>query len=438
MGVGGSGISRTAPHERVPVPVRVRNSEYGPRPHGKTGAGEGQHSSIGPMTDFPGRGSPLPHPKCRRCAARGRARAAAREGPSAAGKAGRGPDHARHPPGPHGGAPEAPRVPGPRPHRGADHRRLHRAGGRSERALGAAAVRRGRGDRPERGDLPAAGVQGARPRPDRGAPQRRVARHGDGGPVPAGAARPRWPRSSSATTSRTAIRPASRSRSSSCSIRCSRAMTRWRSSRTSSSAAPTRSSTSSSRARYRRPTGVEPQSVLTMPILPGIDGVQKMSKSLGNYVGVDDPPEEMYGKLMRVPDEAMPTYYTLLLDEEPGADPREAKRHMARALTARYHGDEAAAAAEERFDTLHVRQGAAGRHRGTRLPARKRAGPPSRAHGRGIRPVALRGAPAPHPGWRAARRRRARRSHAGRAAPTELDGAVLQVGRRRFKKLRQA
>ena len=60
--------------------------------------------------------------------------------------------------------------------------------------------------------------------------------------------------------------------------------------------------------------GVEPQSILTMPILPGIDGVQKMSKSLGNYVGVDEPPEEVFGKLMRVPDEAMPAYYELLLD----------------------------------------------------------------------------------------------------------------------------
>jgi tyrosyl-tRNA synthetase len=107
----------------------------------------------------------------------------------------------------------------------------------------------------------------------------------------------------------------------------------------------------------QRAYGVEPQSVLTMPILPGIDGVQKMSKSLGNYVGVTDPPEEMFGKLMRVPDTAMPTYYELLLDGPPDASlsPRDAKRAMARALTARYHGDEAAAAAEDRFDALHVR-----------------------------------------------------------------------------------
>jgi tyrosyl-tRNA synthetase len=107
----------------------------------------------------------------------------------------------------------------------------------------------------------------------------------------------------------------------------------------------------------QRAYGVEPQSILCMPILPGIDGVQKMSKSLGNYVGVNDPPEEMYGKLMRVPDEAMPTYYELLLDDPLDADvpPRDAKRAMARALTAQYHGEEAGAAAEERFDALHVR-----------------------------------------------------------------------------------
>src|SRR5215211_7940698 len=101
--------------------------------------------------------------------------------------------------------------------------------------------------------------------------------------------------------------------------------------------------------------GVEPQSILTMPILPGIDGVQKMSKSLGNYVGVDDPPPDMFGKLMRVPDDAMPVYYDLLLDEpfDESLAPRDAKRAMALALTARYHGEEAALAAQERFDTLH-------------------------------------------------------------------------------------
>ena len=61
--------------------------------------------------------------------------------------------------------------------------------------------------------------------------------------------------------------------------------------------------------------GEPPQSILTMPILPGTDGVRRMSKSLGNYVGVTDPPEEMFGKLMSIPDEAMGQYYRLLLYE---------------------------------------------------------------------------------------------------------------------------
>jgi tyrosyl-tRNA synthetase len=104
--------------------------------------------------------------------------------------------------------------------------------------------------------------------------------------------------------------------------------------------------------------GVEPQSILTMPILPGTDGVQKMSKSLGNYVGVTEAPEDMYGKLMRIPDEVMPVYYDLLLDEplDRSLPPRDAKRALAFAITARYHGDEQAGAAQERFDTLHVRR----------------------------------------------------------------------------------
>jgi tyrosyl-tRNA synthetase len=103
---------------------------------------------------------------------------------------------------------------------------------------------------------------------------------------------------------------------------------------------------------------VEPQSILTMPILPGIDGVQKMSKSLGNYVGVDEPAEDVFGKLMRVPDDVMPLYYALLLDRrlDPSLPARDAKRAMARELTSRFHGEEAAAAAEDRFDTLHVRR----------------------------------------------------------------------------------
>jgi tyrosyl-tRNA synthetase len=179
--------------------------------------------------------------------------------------------------------------------------------------------------------------------------------------------------------------------------------------------------------------GVEPQSILTMPILPGIDGVQKMSKSLGNYVGVDDPPEEMFGKLMRVPDEAMPVYYALLLDEEPQADPRDAKRHMALALTARYHGEEAAAAAQERFDTLHVRR---------ELPDEIEEHPFTADNGEVHVPALM----AEAFGLSRSEARRLLTQGGvkvdGRelteldVAAGDLDGAVLQVGRRRFKKLR--
>ena len=106
--------------------------------------------------------------------------------------------------------------------------------------------------------------------------------------------------------------------------------------------------------------GQQPQSVLTLPILPGTDGVRRMSKSLGNYVGVTDEPAEMFGKLMSVPDEAMGEYFKLLLDHEPdeARPPVEQKRELAAGIVARFHGDEAAAAAEARFDRVHIEGGA--------------------------------------------------------------------------------
>jgi len=104
--------------------------------------------------------------------------------------------------------------------------------------------------------------------------------------------------------------------------------------------------------------GMPPQSILTMPILPGTDGVRRMSKSLANYVGVTDPPEEMFGKLMSIPDDVMSQYYLLLLSEHLDADrhPGEAKRELARRLVGRFHSDEAAKEAEGRFDQVHVRR----------------------------------------------------------------------------------
>lgn len=99
------------------------------------------------------------------------------------------------------------------------------------------------------------------------------------------------------------------------------------------------------------------QSIMTMPILPGTDGVKKMSKSSGNYIGVTEPPEEMFGKVMRVPDTNLDQYWRLLLSQAPPADlgPNEAKRELGRRLVSRFHDPDAAIAAEEHFNRLFVR-----------------------------------------------------------------------------------
>ncbi|HZI90846.1 MAG TPA: tyrosine--tRNA ligase [Thermoleophilaceae bacterium] len=102
--------------------------------------------------------------------------------------------------------------------------------------------------------------------------------------------------------------------------------------------------------------GGKPQSILTMPILVGTDGVRKMSKSLGNYVGVSEAAEEMFGKLMRIPDRAMPEYFRLLLGAEvPSGPPNEAKRELGRRVVTQFHDEGAARRAEEHFDRLFVR-----------------------------------------------------------------------------------
>jgi tyrosyl-tRNA synthetase len=106
----------------------------------------------------------------------------------------------------------------------------------------------------------------------------------------------------------------------------------------------------------QRAYGQEEQAIMTMPILPGTDGKRRMAKSLDNYVGVTDPPSEMYGKTLSIPDTALETWYLLVLDTSPPADlgPRDAKRALARALVARFHGQEAASAAEREFDRVHI------------------------------------------------------------------------------------
>jgi tyrosyl-tRNA synthetase len=110
----------------------------------------------------------------------------------------------------------------------------------------------------------------------------------------------------------------------------------------------------------------DPQVVLTVPLLEGTDGVRKMSKSLDNYIGLNEPPDDMFGKLMRIPDELIARYLRLSAPVEPGevdaleqglregtVHPNEAKRRLAREVVDLYHGAGAGAAAEERFNVVH-------------------------------------------------------------------------------------
>jgi tyrosyl-tRNA synthetase len=105
--------------------------------------------------------------------------------------------------------------------------------------------------------------------------------------------------------------------------------------------------------------GLEPQVALTTPLLMGFDG-QKMSGSVGNYIGLAEPPEEQFGKAMRISDELLPDYYRLVMQshDPPPADPLQAKLALARWIVARSYGEDAARAAEEHF-TRVVREGQA-------------------------------------------------------------------------------
>jgi tyrosyl-tRNA synthetase len=104
---------------------------------------------------------------------------------------------------------------------------------------------------------------------------------------------------------------------------------------------------------------LEPQAVVTYELLVGTDGVDKMSKSFGNYVAIDEPPEEQFGKVMSIPDLALDQWWRLCLDTAaPATEPMDGKLALARGIVERYHGPEAAAAAEEHF-TRVVREGQA-------------------------------------------------------------------------------
>jgi tyrosyl-tRNA synthetase len=107
----------------------------------------------------------------------------------------------------------------------------------------------------------------------------------------------------------------------------------------------------------QRAYGQAEQVVMTMPLLTGLDGTRKMSKSFGNYIGVTEPPDAMYGKTLSIPDESHDSWYSLLVGETAAGDltARDSKRALARQLVERFHGAGAALAAEEAFDRVHVR-----------------------------------------------------------------------------------
>jgi tyrosyl-tRNA synthetase len=182
--------------------------------------------------------------------------------------------------------------------------------------------------------------------------------------------------------------------------------------------------------------GQPSQAVLTMPLLPGTDGEQKMSKSVGNHIGITEPPSEIYGKTLSLPDAALPAWYDLLLGVQPPADlgPRDAKRALARALVARFHGPEAAAEAEAGFDRVFVSR---------RLPQEIEEAVIS-PNG----PVHLPELIAELFGGSRSEARRAIAQGGVKldgetitdldVPASSLDGRVLQVGKRRFRRLRVA
>ena len=183
--------------------------------------------------------------------------------------------------------------------------------------------------------------------------------------------------------------------------------------------------------------GQAQQSILTVPLLAGTDGVQKMSKSLGNQIGITEPPGDMYGKTLSIPDASLGEWYDLLLGSPAPTDlgPRDAKRALARALVTRYHGAGAAAEAEAAFDRIFVAH---------ELPEEIEEATVSADGGQVHLPELIASV-------FGGSRSEARRHLASGAvkldgepvadgvldvAAGDLDGRVLQVGKRRFRRLR--
>jgi tyrosyl-tRNA synthetase len=183
--------------------------------------------------------------------------------------------------------------------------------------------------------------------------------------------------------------------------------------------------------------GLEPQAILTYELLVGTDGKIKMSKSEDNYVGIDEPPEEQFGKVMSIPDDALEQWWRLTLEAEPApdADAMTSKLALARGIVERYHGPEAAAGAEEHF-TRVVRRGEAPdevpevrlvNSELTHLPALlvKHLGLPSTSEARRL----IAGGGVKLDGETVTQMD---------VPTTRLDGVVVQAGKRRFVRIRVA
>jgi tyrosyl-tRNA synthetase len=183
--------------------------------------------------------------------------------------------------------------------------------------------------------------------------------------------------------------------------------------------------------------GQSPQIVLTMPLLPGTDGVQKMSKSIGNHIGITEPADTMYGKTLSVPDSVLDTWYELLLGSPPpsGVSPRDAKHALAHALVERFHGRVAADEAAARFERIFVAR---------ELPADIEEAVVTPSNGTVHLPELIASV---FGGSRSDARRTISQGgvkldgepvSALDVPVRELDGRVLQVGKRRFRRLRVA
>jgi tyrosyl-tRNA synthetase len=178
--------------------------------------------------------------------------------------------------------------------------------------------------------------------------------------------------------------------------------------------------------------GLEPQVVVTFPLLVGTDGELKMSKSRGNYIGITDPPDEMFGKTMSIPDGALEQWWEMLVGGDHPEEPMAWKLELARRITARWHGEDGARAGEEHF-TRVVRRGQAPAevaeiplpdgdpvHLPALIAERMGVGSTSEAR-RLIQQGAVKVNGEPAPGLDVAR--------------GVLAGALLQVGKRRFARL---